>query len=70
MTSLKTTLSRFALAGALVAGFTVAAPSWDSAAPTANNFSSRSLSAPVQDAGDPGIRDMPVVRGSYQQYLR
>lgn len=65
MTTLKTTLSRLMLAGALVAGVTVAAPSWDAPAPTANNFSQqevRRLSSPLSDYGDPDIRDMPVVR--------
>lgn len=61
MSSLKSTLSRLMLAGALVVGFTVAAPSWDSSAPLANNFSARNLSAPLGDAGDPDIRDMPVL---------
>lgn len=70
MTSLKKSLPALMLAGALVAGTAVAAPAWDSSAPLANNFSSRNLSAPLGDAGDPDIRNMPVVRGSYQQYLR
>lgn len=63
MSSLKTTLSRLTLAGALVATLAAASPSWDAPAPTANKFSARALSAPVGDAGDPNIRDMPVVGG-------
>lgn len=61
MSSLKNTLSRLMLAGALVAGFAVATPSWDASQPTANNLSSRNLSAPLGDAGDPDIGNMPVL---------
>lgn len=60
MTTLKTTLTRLTLACALVAGFAVAAPALDTSAPVANNH--KQLSMPLGDYGDPGIRDMPVVR--------
>lgn len=61
MSTSKSILSRLALACALVAGIAVVGSSFQTAA--ANDFSARRLSAPVHDAGDPTIRDMPVVRG-------
>lgn len=74
MTSTLKTLSRAALACALVAGFAVTTPALDSGAPLANNRMSpqqaRQLSMPVTDHGDQSIRDMPVVRGNFQQHLR
>lgn len=59
MTTCKSTLSRLALACALVAGIAVVGSSLQTAA--ASDFSAKRLSAPLHDAGDPDIRDMPVV---------
>lgn len=60
MTTRKNTLSRLALACALVAGIAVVGSSFQTV--SASDFSPKHLSAPVHDAGDPDIRDMPVVR--------
>lgn len=63
MTTFKRTLTRLALACALVAGFVAVGSSFQSA--SANDVANKRLAAPVHDAGDPSIRDMPVVRGRY-----
>lgn len=63
MTTLKT-LTNAALACALVAGFAVSTPSYDTA-PTANSMTSqqaKQLSMPVSDYGDPDVVNIPVVR--------
>lgn len=64
MTTLKT-LTNAALACALVAGFAVTTPAFDTA-PSENNRMSaqqaKQLSMPVSDYGDPSVVNIPVVR--------
>lgn len=58
--AIRKTLSRLTLAFALMASFVAAGAAFQPAV-ASESLSNKRLSAPVYDAGDPDIRDMPVV---------
>ena len=63
--TLTATISRFAMAAALVAVAAVSAPSLGGDGSTAglNREDSLRVARPLKNAGDPSIRDMPVLAG-------